>query len=151
MLKGVVNVSKLKFNAFSFCGLFKINHIFETQFNCLFLQNSQIEKKIIELDFDGDKIDKWAASLAPKVSKGFKGDNEWSTTTTKEEKNAERAKRLVFEQIRKERAKKRVEYLKQKKIRDAEYAAKKAERDEKRAIRDAEKKERLEKKAALKA
>ena len=103
------------------------------------------------MDFDGDQIDRWAASLAPKDAKKNKGENEWSTTKTKEEKNAERAKRLVFEQIRKERAKKRAEYLKIKKIRDAEYAAKKAEREEKRAIREAEKKERLEKKAALRA
>jgi hypothetical protein len=80
-----------------------------------------------------------------------KGENEWSNTMTREEKNAQRAKRLVFEQIRKERAKKRAEYLKNKKIREAEYAAKKAERDEKKAIRDAERKERQEKKAALRA
>lgn len=103
------------------------------------------------MDFDGDKIDAWARSLAPKDRMKNKGENEWSNTKTREEKNAERAKRLVFEQIRKERAKKRAEYVKQKKIREAEYAARKAEREEKKAAREAERKERLEKKAALKA
>lgn len=30
---------------------------------------SQIEKKIIDCDFDGDKIDKWATTLMPRDNK----------------------------------------------------------------------------------
>jgi hypothetical protein len=42
---------------------------------------SQIEKKIIDLDFDGDKFDSWAKTLMPSDTKysGIK-DFEWNTT-----------------------------------------------------------------------
>jgi hypothetical protein len=39
------------------------------------VQDSQIEEKIIEFDFDDDKINKWAATLAPKDAKKSKGEN----------------------------------------------------------------------------
>lgn len=45
---------------------------------------SQIEKKIIDLDFDGDKFDDWAKTLMPSDKKyaGVK-EFEWNNTTTK--------------------------------------------------------------------
>ena len=76
---------------------------------------------------------------------------QWNDTMTREEKNAQRAKRIVFEKIRKERAQRKREYLERKRIRDEIYAQKKAERDEKRAQREKEKEERRLKKIALQA
>ena len=55
------------------------------------VNESQVDKKIIELDFESEKINKWVASLAPKDAKKFKGENEWNITEIKEEKDVERA------------------------------------------------------------
>ena len=76
------------------------------------VQDSQIEEKIIELDFDDDKINKWAATLAPKDAKKSKGENQWNTTEIKEDKNIERAKRVFKEEINIQKYKNRVEYKK---------------------------------------
>jgi hypothetical protein len=49
--------------------------------------------------------------LKPKDTKFGGAEKEWNNTMTREEKNAERAKRIVFEKIRKERALRKREYL----------------------------------------
>lgn len=76
---------------------------------------------------------------------------QWNDTMTREEKNAQRAKRIVFEKIRKERALRKREYLERKKIRDEIFAQKKVEREEKRLKREQEKEERRLKKVAYQA
>ena len=73
---------------------------------------------------------------------------QWNDTMTREEKNAQRAKRIVFEKIRKERAQRKREYLERKKIRDELYAQKKVENAERRLKKEQEKEERRLKKLA---
>ena len=116
-----------------------------------------IERKVINLEFDNEQIDKWANSLVQN-DKRLKGIQsfEWNDTETKEEKLAKRKKAIADAILQKKMEKQKKEYLEKKKQRDLERAEKKKiyeeikkQREEDRRLRREQKeKERLEKEAA---
>ena len=60
-----------------------------------------------------------------------KGENEWNLTFTKEEKNADRAMKLISDEIRHEKAKTRAENFNIKMNREAERIAAKMDKMDK--------------------
>lgn len=72
------------------------------------VDDSAIERKCIELEFDDKKIDDWVASLLFTDVRGL-ADLEWNETVTKEQKHYNRNNTLVKAKIHAEKAAKRKE------------------------------------------
>lgn len=67
------------------------------------VSQAQIERKCVELEFSEEKLQDWVDSLKSNDKRvvGLK-EYEWNDTVTKEEKHAQRTKKLVRAKTREE-------------------------------------------------